>query len=114
MVERIGGGDAFTAGLIYALQTGMPQDDAVQFSAAACAFKHSVLGDMGYMTEGEVRALAFGEGVPRGRLCVRCRSPERPVARRGLMSALGTGIKAESGKPAKQWQGRLGGLFLFF
>lgn len=45
IVDRIGGGDAFAAGLIYALGKGMPAQDAVEFAAAAGALKHSEEGD---------------------------------------------------------------------
>ncbi|HPT85513.1 MAG TPA: sugar kinase [Bacillota bacterium] len=62
IIERIGGGDAFCAGLIYALESCMPNDYAVQFAAAACAIKHSILGDFGAMPVAEIRALADGAG----------------------------------------------------
>jgi 2-dehydro-3-deoxygluconokinase len=37
IVDRIGGGDAFSAGLIYGLVTGMGDEDALNFAAAASA-----------------------------------------------------------------------------
>lgn len=62
IVDRVGGGDAFCAGLLYGLQTGMPHGDAVEFAAASCALKHTVEGDTSHASESEIRALAFGAG----------------------------------------------------
>lgn len=57
MIDRIGGGDAFSAGLIHALGKGMKAEEAVCFAEAASCLKHSVEGDMNLVTEGEVYAL---------------------------------------------------------
>ena len=57
MIDRIGGGDAFSAGLIHALGKGMKADEAVCFAEAASCLKHSVEGDMNLVTEGEVYSL---------------------------------------------------------
>lgn len=62
IVDRVGGGDAFSAGLILSLQNGDPCGDAVEFAAAACALKHTIEGDMNHVSESEVRTLAFGSG----------------------------------------------------
>jgi 2-dehydro-3-deoxygluconokinase len=61
MLDRIGGGDAFMAGLIYGLRKalGDPQD-AIEFAAAAAAIKHYVRGDFNICSEQEVRALIAG------------------------------------------------------
>jgi 2-dehydro-3-deoxygluconokinase len=67
IVDRVGGGDAFSAGLIWSLQKDIPCGDtvefaAVEFAAAACALKHTIEGDMNHVSESEVRTLAFGSG----------------------------------------------------
>jgi 2-dehydro-3-deoxygluconokinase len=61
IVERVGGGDAFAAGLIYALQTH-PHDNqgALEFAAAAC-LKHSIYGDFNLVTLEEVEKLMRGD-----------------------------------------------------
>jgi 2-dehydro-3-deoxygluconokinase len=45
IVDRVGGGDSFGAGLIYSLLTGKAPQDAIDFAAAASCLKHSVHGD---------------------------------------------------------------------
>ena len=62
IVDRVGGGDSFSAGLIYALMEGMDTRDAVEFAAAASCLKLSVEGDCNQVSADEVRALAFGSG----------------------------------------------------
>ena len=57
MVDRIGGGDSYTAGLLYALSEHMSVRDAVEFATAASVLKHSVEGDVNDATPTEVRAL---------------------------------------------------------
>lgn len=65
IVDRVGGGDAFAAGLIYALRRGKTARDAVQFAAAASCLKHSVEGDMNPATVAEIEALANGNATGR-------------------------------------------------
>ncbi|MDR1570372.1 MAG: sugar kinase [Oscillospiraceae bacterium] len=60
IVDRVGGGDAFGGGLIYALASGMPDADAINFAAAASALKHTIEGDFNRVTLDEVKALAGG------------------------------------------------------
>ena len=60
IVDRVGGGDAFAAGLIYALRNGKNARDAVRFAAAAGCLKHTVEGDMNPATVAEIEALATG------------------------------------------------------
>ena len=60
IVDRVGGGDAFAAGLIYALRNGKNARDAVRFAAAASCLKHSIEGDFNPTTVQEVNALAKG------------------------------------------------------
>lgn len=65
IVDRIGGGDAFTAGLIYALINEHPLQESIEFAAAAGCLKHSIVGDYNQVTVTEVQALADGDGSGR-------------------------------------------------
>ena len=65
IVDRVGGGDSFGAGLIYALQNGYADQDAIEFAVAASALKHSIEGDMNEVSVAEVKALAGGDGSGR-------------------------------------------------
>ena len=65
IVDRVGGGDAFAAGLIYALRNGKNARDAVRFAAAAGCLKHTVEGDMNPETVAEIGALANGNATGR-------------------------------------------------
>ena len=65
IVDRVGGGDSFGAGLIYALMKGKESQDAIEFAVAASALKHSVEGDYNRMTVAEVENLAGGDGSGR-------------------------------------------------
>ena len=65
IVDRIGGGDSFGAGLIYALLNGYDTQSAVEFAVAASALKHSVEGDYNMVTVAEVQKLAGGDGSGR-------------------------------------------------
>lgn len=58
VVDRVGTGDAFCAGLIYALLERQPPQDAINFGAAANCLKHSITGDVNEVTVGEVASLA--------------------------------------------------------
>jgi 2-dehydro-3-deoxygluconokinase len=67
IVDRVGAGDSFAAGLLYALnstQFRRPQQ-AIQFAVAASCLKHSVQGDFNYVTVDEVAALAAGNATGR-------------------------------------------------
>ena len=46
IVDRVGGGDSFGSGLIYALITGKELQEAVDYAAAASCLKHSITGDL--------------------------------------------------------------------
>jgi 2-dehydro-3-deoxygluconokinase len=61
IVDRVGGGDSFAAGLIYGLHTGMPDAEALEFAVAASCLKHSILGDINLATVEEVQRLAGGD-----------------------------------------------------
>ncbi|WP_300379071.1 sugar kinase [Henriciella sp.] len=58
VVDRVGTGDAFCAGLIYALLDGQSAQDAINFGAAANSLKHSIAGDANQVTAEEVLNLA--------------------------------------------------------
>ena len=65
IVDRIGGGDSFGGGLIYALLSGKSNQAAVEFAAAASALKHSIEGDYNFVSIAEVEKLAGGDGSGR-------------------------------------------------
>ena len=65
IVDRVGGGDSFGAGLIYAMREKMNPQSAIDFAAAASALKHSVEGDFNRVTVEEVKKLAGGDGSGR-------------------------------------------------
>jgi len=67
IVDRFGGGDAFTAGLIHALYSEKfsAPETAVRFAAAAGALKHSVFSDYNYISVAEVETLMTGDGSGR-------------------------------------------------
>ena len=65
IVDRVGGGDSFAAGLIYGLQTIPSHRDALEFAVAASCLKHSIPGDFFRFTADEVRALLKGGGSGR-------------------------------------------------
>lgn len=65
IVDRVGGGDSFGAGLIYALLSGKGTQDAVEFAVAASALKHSIEGDYNLVSAGEVEKLAGGDASGR-------------------------------------------------
>lgn len=65
LVDRIGGGDSFAAGLIFGLVSGRPQDQALRFAVAASALKHTIPGDFNRVTVAEVDALAKGDASGR-------------------------------------------------
>jgi 2-dehydro-3-deoxygluconokinase len=61
MVDRVGAGDAFSAGLVYGLVSGMAKIDALNFAVAASCLKHSIAGDVNLSTVAEVRELMAGD-----------------------------------------------------
>ena len=64
-VDRIGGGDAFTAGLIYGLLSRWTARRVIEFAAAAGCLKHSIPGDVNLVSLDEVEALADGAATGR-------------------------------------------------
>jgi len=65
IVDRVGGGDSFGGGLIYALATGRNTQAAIDFAVAASALKHSIEHDFNLVTVAEVETLAAGNGTGR-------------------------------------------------
>lgn len=65
IVDRVGGGDSFAGGLIYALLSGKDGQEAIEFAVAASALKHSVEGDYNRVSVAEVEKLAGGDGSGR-------------------------------------------------
>ena len=61
IVDRVGGGDSFAAGLIYGLHTGLTDEQALSFAAAASCLKHSIIGDSNLSTVAEVQRLMGGD-----------------------------------------------------
>jgi 2-dehydro-3-deoxygluconokinase len=67
IVDRLGAGDAFTAGLIYALTNpdlDAPQS-AIAFATAAGCLAHSIEGDFNFSTREEIAALVGGDSAGR-------------------------------------------------
>lgn len=67
LVDRIGGGDSFAAGLVYGLVTGRRPADALRFAVAASALKQTIPGDFNRVTADEVDRLAGGDASGRVR-----------------------------------------------
>jgi 2-dehydro-3-deoxygluconokinase len=65
VVDRIGGGDSFAAGLIYGLLTDRPTEAALRFAVAASALKQSIPGDFNRVSVDEVDRLAGGDASGR-------------------------------------------------
>jgi 2-dehydro-3-deoxygluconokinase len=57
VIERIGGGDAFAAGVLYGLCNSMDRQETVEFAAAATALKHASPGDFNTSSAADVRFL---------------------------------------------------------
>jgi len=62
IVNRVGGGDSFSAGLIYSMQMNKEPQEAVEFAAAASCLKHTIEYDYNLVSVSEVEALAKGSG----------------------------------------------------
>ena len=67
IVDRVGAGDSFAAGLTYALDSEEYADPemAIRFAVAASCLKHSIIGDANYVSVEEVEALAGGQASGR-------------------------------------------------
>ena len=65
IIDRVGGGDSFSGGLIYGLLSYDSDAKALEFAVAASCLKHSVLGDYNRVSVKEVEALMGGDGSGR-------------------------------------------------
>lgn len=65
IVDRVGGGDSFGGGLIYALLSGYNNQEAINFAVAASCLKHSIEHDFNLMSVEEVTSLANGNASGR-------------------------------------------------
>ena len=65
IIDRVGGGDTFSAGLIYGLNNLKTGRDALEFAAAASCLKHSIPGDLPLLSVDEVLSLVKGGGSGR-------------------------------------------------
>lgn len=63
IVDRVGGGDAFSAGILHGILEGTDAQTRVEFATAASALKHTVLGDCNPFRIADVEAfMAMGSG----------------------------------------------------
>lgn len=65
IVDRVGGGDSFAAGLIYGLDKYENKEDALNFAIAASCLKHTIIGDFNRVTVPEVEKLMAGDASGR-------------------------------------------------
>jgi 2-dehydro-3-deoxygluconokinase len=65
IVDRVGTGDCFAAGLIYGMLTSLANQDTLDFAVAASCLKHSISGDFSRVTVAEVSALLQDGGSGR-------------------------------------------------
>lgn len=65
IVDRVGGGDSFCAGVIYGMLNGFDRQKAVEFAVAASCLKHSIEGDFNRISAAEAEKLAGGDASGR-------------------------------------------------
>jgi 2-dehydro-3-deoxygluconokinase len=65
LVDRIGGGDSFAAGLIYGLLSGRDAESSLRFAVAASALKQTIPGDFNHVSVSEVERLVAGDASGR-------------------------------------------------
>ncbi len=65
IVDRVGGGDSFGGGLIYAMLENYSMQDTIEFAVAASCLKHSIEGDFNLVSVSEVKTLMQGDGSGR-------------------------------------------------
>lgn len=65
IIDRVGGGDSFSGGIIHGLLTKENQGDALEFAVAASALKHTIAGDFNLVSTDEVEALVGGDASGR-------------------------------------------------
>lgn len=57
VIDRVGSGDAFSAGLIYAFIQNFSPQDSINFASASCAMKHTITKDINFATVEEIKNL---------------------------------------------------------
>jgi 2-dehydro-3-deoxygluconokinase len=65
IIDRVGGGDSFSGGLIHGLLTKKTQGEALEFAVAASALKHTIPGDFNLVSVAEVESLVSGNASGR-------------------------------------------------
>jgi 2-dehydro-3-deoxygluconokinase len=65
LVDRVGGGDSFAAGMIYGLMTGRSPEESLRFAVAASALKQTIPGDFNRVSVAEIDRLAKGDASGR-------------------------------------------------
>ena len=65
IVDRVGAGDSFAAGVIHGLLTYKDPQQAIEFAVAASALKHTIPGDFNHVSVKEVETLMAGDGSGR-------------------------------------------------
>ena len=65
IVDRVGGGDSFGAGLIASILNGKKSDECIEFAVAASCLKHTIEGDFNMVSVQEVENLIKGDGSGR-------------------------------------------------
>lgn len=65
IIDRVGGGDSFSGGIIHGLLTKPNQGEALEFAVAASALKHTIHGDFNLVSAEEVETLAGGDASGR-------------------------------------------------
>lgn len=63
IIDRIGGGDAFAAGLLHGVLSGLTEQASLDFAVAAAALKHAIPGDFNLVSRSDVEDLAGGQGL---------------------------------------------------
>jgi 2-dehydro-3-deoxygluconokinase len=65
IIDRVGGGDSFGAGLIYGLTSGLNNQESLEFAVAASCLKHTIEGDFNLISKSEVETLMNGDASGR-------------------------------------------------
>ena len=65
IVDRVGGGDSFASGFLHGILADMGAQKALEFGLAAAAIKHTIPGDLNYVSESEVLAMINSDGAGR-------------------------------------------------
>ena len=65
IVDRVGGGDSFASGVLHGILSDMGAEKALEFGLAAAAIKHTIPGDLNFISENEVLALMDSDGAGR-------------------------------------------------